>query len=184
MRANLLLATAGAVLCGMAVQMDGASDIKIVTGETFRVIGIEARTSNAREMTDNGAIPKLWDELVREGVLTRIPNRTDSNIIAVYTDYESDENGLYTYVLGAKVRSTETIPQGMVAKEIPAGKYALLTSDRGPVAEVVVKTWRRIWSLPQSNPGIRRNFKTDFEIYDERASDRQNAQVEIHVGIK
>jgi predicted transcriptional regulator YdeE len=183
MRANLLVTVAGAVLCGM-VQMDGASDIKIVTSEAFRVIGIEARTSNAREMTDNGVIPKLWDELVREGVLTRIPNRTDSSVIAVYTDYESDENGLYTYVLGAKVRSTETIPQGMVAKQVPAGKYAVLTSDRGPVTEVVAKTWRRIWSLPQSNPGIRRSFKTDFEIYDERASDRQNAQVEIHVGIK
>ncbi len=159
-------------------------DMKIVTEKGFSVIGIEARTSNAREMTGDGAIPKLWDELVREGVPTRIMNRADSNIIAVYTNYESDENGLYTYVLGAKVRSIETIPQGMVAREVPAGKYAIFTSERGPIPEVVVKAWKRIWSLPQTNPELRRTYKADFEIYDERASDRGKAQIEIHVGIE
>lgn len=159
-------------------------DIKIVSAEGFSVIGIAARTSNAREMTGDGAIPKLWRELVREGVLTRLTNRADSNIIALYTDYESDEKGLYTFVLGAKVPSIETIPQGMVAKQVPAGQYAVFTSERGPVAEVVVNAWKRIWSLPQTNPAISRSFKADFEIYDERATDPQNAEVEIHVGIK
>ncbi len=158
--------------------------MRIITGQPFRLVGIEARTSNARETTGDGVIPRLWDELVREGVLTRIANRTDSSIIALYTDYESDENGEYTYVLGARVSPAEATPQGMVAKQIAAGRYAVFTSERGPVAQVVLDTWKRIWSLSASNPGFRRSLRTDFEVYDDRAADPQNAQVEIHVGIQ
>jgi predicted transcriptional regulator YdeE len=151
---------------------------------SFYVIGIEARTSNAREATRDAVIPKQWNEVLQDGVLSRIPNRLDSSIIALYTDYESDENGPYTYVLGAKVSAAGKIPQGMVARRVPAGKYAVFTSDRGPVAQVVLKTWKRIWALPNSNAEMRRNYKTDFEVYDERAVDPQSTRIDIYVGIK
>jgi predicted transcriptional regulator YdeE len=108
----------------------------------------------------------------------------DSSIIALYTDYETDEHGPYTYVLGAKVSAASKIPQGMVARRVPAGRYAVFTSDRGPVAEVGLNTWKRIWALPQSNPEIHRNYKTDLEVYDQRAVDPKNAQIDIYVGIK
>jgi predicted transcriptional regulator YdeE len=172
------------VLCGLALQLQGASDMKIVTGNEFVVIGIEARTSNTKEATAERVIPKQWDEVLRNGLLSRIPNRMDSSIIALYTDYESDEHGPYTYVLGAKVSASSKIPQGMVRRTVPAGKYAVFTSDRGPVAEVGLNTWKRIWALPQSNPEIRRNYKTDFEVYDQRVADPKNAQIDIYVGIK
>jgi predicted transcriptional regulator YdeE len=158
--------------------------VKIVTGDAFYVIGIEGRTSNTKETTHDAVIPRQWNEVRRNGLLSRIPNRLDSSIIALYTEYESDEHGPYTYVLGAKVSVASKIPPGMVARHVPAGKYALFTSDRGSVAEVVPNTWKRIWALRQSHPEIRRNYKTDFEIYDERAADPQNAQVDIYIGIK
>jgi predicted transcriptional regulator YdeE len=42
----------------------------------------------------------------------------------------------------------------------------------------------KINSLPQTAVGSNRNYKADFEIYDERASDPQNLQMDVYVGIK
>jgi predicted transcriptional regulator YdeE len=67
---------------------------------------------------------------------------------------------------------------------VPAGKYAIFTSDKGPVAQVVVGTWQRIWAQPKNAPGGIRAYKADYEVYDERAMDPQNAQMDVHVGIK
>jgi predicted transcriptional regulator YdeE len=157
---------------------------RVVQQAGFTVVGISARTSNAKEMTADGVIGKQWGRLMQDGLLNRIPNRTDKAIVAVYTDYASDHNGEYTYVLGAKVTSDAQVPVGMVAKKIPAGRYAAFTSEKGPAAKVVPEAWMRINSLPKSAVGGDRVYRADFEIYDERASDPQNSQVDVYVGIK
>jgi predicted transcriptional regulator YdeE len=72
----------------------------------------------------------------------------------------------------------------MVAVKIPAGRYAVFTSEKGPVEQIAAKTWNRIWPIPKSQPGGDRTYKADFELYDERAMDPQNAQVDVYVGIK
>src|SRR5438552_16750593 len=70
----------------------------------FTVIGIAARTDNARESTPNGVIPKQWQRLFSEGVPQKIPNKIGPELYAVYTDYSGDHNGEYTYVIGASVK--------------------------------------------------------------------------------
>jgi len=150
----------------------------------FTVIGIKTRTTNAKEMTPDGNIGKLWQRLFAEGILDKIPNKADTNIIAVYTDYASDHDGEYTFVVGAKVSTDAQVPDGMVAVKIPAGRYAMFTSDKGPVEQIAAKTWDRIWRIPKSDPGGDRAYKADFELYDQRSMDPQNAQVDIYVGIK
>jgi predicted transcriptional regulator YdeE len=72
----------------------------------------------------------------------------------------------------------------MVAKKIPAGRYAVFTTERGPAAKVVPEAWMGINSLPKSAVGGDRVYGADFEIYDERASDPQSVQVDIYLGIK
>src|SRR6266567_4693965 len=104
---------------------------KVIQEAGFTVVGISARTSNAREMTANGVIGPMWGRLMPDSLLARIPNKADSNIVAMYTDYASDHNGEYTYVLGARVASDADVPAGMVARKIPAGKYAVFTSEKG-----------------------------------------------------
>lgn len=150
----------------------------------FTVVGIAARTGNAKEMTPDGVIGKQWGRLMQEGLLAKIPNKADKNPVAVYTDYASDHNGEYTYVLGARVTSDSEVPAGMVAKKIPAGKYAVFTSEKGPAAKVVPEIWMKINSLPRTALGGDRVYGADFEIYDERAADPQNSQVDVWVGIK
>ena len=157
---------------------------KVEKMDGFTVIGISARTSNAREMTPDGVIGKHWGRLFQQGVLAKIPGKANSEIIAVYTDYASDHNGEYTFVLGAKVNPGTEPPAGMAAVNVPAGKYAVFTSEKGPAAKVVPEIWQRINSLPKSAPGGDRTYKADFEVYDQRAADTQNSVVDVYVGIR
>lgn len=161
-----------------------ASRRQIVFEPSFTVVGISARTTNAQEMSGRGIIGKMWQRFMSEQILEKIPNRADSSILALYTNYESDANGAYSFVLGAKVTSDKTIPSGMIAVKVPAGKYSVLTTDRGPTSKVVPEAWARIWSLSKSQLGGDRAYKTDFELYGPQAADSQNAEVQIHVGIK
>ncbi len=151
----------------------------IVDYAGFVVIGIAARTSNAREMSGDGVIGKQWGRFVQENLLAQIPNKLDSAILAVYTDYASDQDGEYTFVIGARVRAGSEAPAGVVAKSVPAGRYAVFVSEHGPVGEVVMKTWLRVWAA-----GIDRAYRADYEVYDERSGDPGNAVVEVRVGVR
>ena len=157
---------------------------QIVEQAGFTVVGIAIRTSNANEMSGKGVIPQQWNRFMSEDLLGKIPNKVDSNILAVYSDYESDANGAYTFMLGARVSSTDSVPPGMVAKKIPAARYAVFISETGFVGKVVPETWSRIWAVPKAEPGGNRTYKADFEVYDQRAANPQNAEVNIYVGIE
>jgi len=163
---------------------DEAVNPKVTKQESFTVVGISARTTNAKEMTADGVIGKYWGRLFQDGLIAKIPNKADENIVAVYTDYASDHSGEYTYVLGARVKSAGEIPEGMVAKTIPTGKYVVFTSEQGPAYQTVPQLWQKINSLPKTAPGGDRAYKADFEVYDERARDPQNTVVEVYVGVK
>ncbi len=121
---------------------------------------------------------------MKDALLDRIPSKADTNTLAVYTDYESDRNGEYTFLIGARVSSAAKIPAGMVTVKIPAGRFAVFTSEKGFVGKVVPEIWTRIWAIPKSEPGGDRSYRADYELYDQRAADPQNAQVDIYVGIK
>lgn len=157
---------------------------KIIQLDGFAVVGIAARTSNAKEAGPDGAIPKLWQRVMQETVLDRVSSKMDSNLYAVYTDYASDADGDYTLILGAKVRPATHAPDGMVMTKVPAGRYAVFASELGPVAKVVVETWKRIWDYYQSPDNGQRAYRADFEMYDQRTADPNNVQVDIYIGLQ
>ena len=149
----------------------------------FEVIGIEVRTNNAAEAGADGEIPKLWQRLFMEGLLSRIPSRADESIVAVYTKYASDATGDYTFILGAKVAPGTKAPEGMVAVSIPAGTYLEFISAKGAGQDVVPPLWRQIYGYFQG-PGIPpRAFQTDFERYD-GPFDPNSMQAHIYIGVK
>ena len=131
----------------------------------------------------DGQIPKLWQRLFAEGVLNRIPDRTDEAIIAVYTKYASDANGDYTCILGAKVASGTKAPDGMVAVTIPAGKYLEFVSAKGPPQEVVPAIWTQIYGYFAGPGAPKRAFQADFERYD-GPFDPNAMQAHIYIGVK
>jgi len=154
---------------------------QIVERDAFTVIGIEVRTNNSEAAT---VIPRQWDRFFKEGVPGKIPNRADANLVAVYSGYASDYHGDFDYLIGARVKDGSTATEGMVVKVVPKARYAVLTTDQGPVGKVVSEAWQKIWQLEDSGGlGGQRAYKADFELYDQRSRDPKNSQVDIYIGI-
>ncbi len=158
--------------------------MKIVESPELHVIGIGARTNNAKEMSAEGIIGPMWDRAVSENMFDKIPNRVDNTVLAMYTDYESDSNGEYTFFIGAKVTTLDVIPEGLLGRTVAAARYSVITSERGPLYEVVPQAWQRIWSMSEAGLGGKRAFVADLEIYDERALNPTDAVMEVWVGVK
>ena len=136
--------------------------VKIEAGE-FAAVGREARTTNAREMSGKGAIGKLWSET---------PNAN----MAVYSEYESDKDGEYNYLLGTRTEPEYFQPRDLVERGVEKGEYMLLKFE-GPVTPgAVVGLWQQVWDLERQGK-IARAYKTDFELYG-------GAGMELYVGIK
>ena len=132
---------------------------KVVEESGFTVAGIASRTSNEKEMSGNGVIAKQWGRLFQEGLLEKIPNRADQNVVAVYTDYASDHHGEYTFLLGSRVTSDGNVPPGMLSKKIAGGKFAVFTTEKGPADRVVPSAWIKINSLPRTAVGGDRVYR-------------------------
>jgi predicted transcriptional regulator YdeE len=174
-----------AVLVLTAAPVGAAMETRVVEQQEFSVIGIQVRTSNAKEMTAAGAIPKQWGRFFKEGIAEKIPHKTGPTIYAVYTGYESSRDGEYDFIIGMNVSSVSEVPPGMVAKKVPSGRYAVVTSAKGPVAQVVPKVWQQVWSLEDNKQlGGIRAYKADFELYDQRSQNLQDSQVDLYIGLK
>ncbi len=158
---------------------------KVVHQDEFSIVGIGARTSGEREMSAEGVIPEMWPRFYQEHILDKIPNRADQNVYALYTDFAGDRMGKYTVVIGAKVKDKSQVPAGLVLKTVPAGKYFVLTSERGPAATVIPSAWMKIAALEDKDQlGGKRAYKADYEVYGPAATDPQNAQADLYVGLK
>lgn len=151
----------------------------------FRVIGITVRTKNRLEMTGNeGKIGPLWHRFYSEGILKQIPKRiSGEDIIAVYHDYESDVNGYYTLMIGAKVAKDAVAPAGLTAIDVPETRYCKIPSEEGQTPDIIIDTWMKIFGMAEEGK-IQRRYAMDFEYYDERAVDPNSARVDIYVSVK
>lgn len=160
---------------------------QIIQQPEIKMAGIKIRTSNSNEF--NAATAKLGAHVNRyhsENLAAFIPNRKNPGATLVaYTNYESDENGEYDYIIGEAVSSFDDIPEELTCITIPADKYLKLTTDAGKIPQVVIQAWQQIWEMTQKNAlGGNRKYKVDFEVYDQRAMDPQNAIMDIYLGIK
>lgn len=146
----------------------------------FYLMGFEARTNNKAEMAGTGIISKMWEQVFKENLKEKITAPLSDEIYAVYSNYESDENGDYDYFVGYKVKDLNHIPQGLKGMKVLAGPYRKFETKKGAVYQVVPEMWLNIWKELSG----KRAFKTDFEIYGDKAKDPNNAVVEIFIGTK
>jgi predicted transcriptional regulator YdeE len=140
---------------------------KVVTRNEKKVIGIEIRTSNQLEThLSTAKIPKAWQEFFDCKMLANIPNKSYENtVLGVYTNYESDQNGRYSLVIGCEVTSLDLIPDGMTGICVAPVKY-LEFNVEGNMPDVVIETWQYIWNYFSKSTEYQRTFTTDFEVYD------------------
>ena len=150
----------------------------------FYMAGLSTRTNNAAEMSGKGKIGNVWQSFLQPGLVSKIPNKLGVDLIAVYTDYETDHTGHYTYLLGLPVVSAEGMPANLTLRHVSPGSYAVVTSRRGPIKEVVREVWQRIWSMSEKELGGERAFLCDYEVYDQRSADPENAQIDVYVSLR
>lgn len=144
---------------------------------SFQIIGIEVRTTNQNSQAIND-IGALWGKFMEQGILKKIPNKVNSTIYCLYTDYEGDHLLPYTTVIGCEVSSIDEVPSGMVAKTIIEGAY-LKSSAKGDLSKGLIGNhWYQLWDTEMD-----RNYQSDYEVYDHRASDAANAEVDFYIGI-
>ena len=149
-----------------------------VTVKVFKVIGISVRTTNENGQSAKD-IGELWNKFMSEGIIDKIPNKVDNTIYSIYTEYESDHTKPYTTILGCKVSSTDTIPNGMTAKTFKGGNYTKFVVKGNLTKGAVYKEWLKIW-----NTDLEREYTADFEVYGEKAQNPNDAEVEIFIAVK
>ena len=49
--------------------------------------------------------------------------------------------------------------------------------------DVVIQAWQHIWTMNGAQLGGKRKYLVDFEVYDQRAMDPNNAIADIYIGI-
>lgn len=158
----------------------------LVEADELKLVGIAATTSNKQEWSEEAKIGGLWERFWKEGVQQSIPNPEHSgkhSIYGCYIDYENGSEGDYKLLVGCRVTDIDSLPAGLEAKVLPASKYAVFTTKKGPATKVVVETWQEIWKWA-ATAKLQRTFTGDFELYDERSADTDNAQIDIYIAVK
>jgi predicted transcriptional regulator YdeE len=146
--------------------------------EKFSVIGISVRTTNENGQAGQD-IPALWHKFMTEGIAEKIPNKSDNAIYCIYTEYEKDHTKPYTTILGCKVDSLDSVPNGMVGKTFDAANYSKHIAKGSLLQGIVFNEWTKIW-----NSDLNRTFTADFEVYGVKAQNPENAEVDIFIAIK
>lgn len=151
----------------------------------IKLVGIKARTNNNTELTtDAGKIGPTVQKFFGEFIQNEIPNRKNpGTVFSVYTEYDSNEGGDYTYFIGEEVTSFSDVPANLETLTIPAQHYKKFTSNPGKMPNVVIDMWKNIWLMKKEDFGSERAYIADFEIFDVRAADPENSVVDIYVGI-
>ncbi|MCL9684759.1 GyrI-like domain-containing protein [Legionella maioricensis] len=150
---------------------------KLIEIDSFTVAGLSVRTINKDEFNPQTAkLPQLWNDFFSTGLAEKIPNRIPQTpVFGVYSNYALDAADFYTVTAGVRV-SSEVTDLKLNTITIQTGHY-LVFKDKGPMPQVIIKTWERIWTYFESNHQHQRCFGTDFEVYP--GSD----EIAIHIGI-
>lgn len=146
--------------------------------KNFHVIGIAVRTTNENGQSVQD-IPALWNRFMTEGIMDQIPNKVDQILYCIYTDYEKDHTKPYTTIIGCKVSNLDQIPYGLVGKTFEEQTYIKRIAKGNLMQGIVYEEWTKIW-----NADLNRTFTADFEVYDERTHNPENAEVDIFISVK
>jgi predicted transcriptional regulator YdeE len=146
-------------------QSEVAPSVQIVELPAFAVMGPHTRTENRLEMSgEGGRIGPLWKRFM-SGEAEAIAGVLDQEtVFAVYSNYESDENGPYDVTLGKSVKPQQQTAAGIRIIHIPAARYAVF-----PIAastpESVMSAWVSVYRYFAASIGHHRAFTCDYERY-------------------
>ena len=85
-------------------------------------------------------MPAHKERFFKENIFAKIPNKKSGDLLAIYTNYEGDYSKPYSWILGCEVTSLDSIPEGLVGKEIAEQKYAAFSTE-GKFPEGLIAVW-------------------------------------------
>ena len=139
----------------------------------IKAAGFTARTNNSSpEM--GAVIGAAWQKLFSEDGYAAIPGKATGKTLGIYTGYEKNEHGDYTFMAGCAVNGD--VPDSFEECTIPAGKYAKFIVT-GNMMTAVGEFWQKLWQMP-----LERTYTADFEEYQN--ADPDNCEIHIYIGIK
>lgn len=138
-------------------------------------IGRELRTNNEECSL---AMPAHKNRFFKEDILSKIPNKINGNILALYTNYEGDYTKSYSWILGCEVSNLDLVPEGLIGKVIPESKYAVFTTQ-GEFPQGLIAVWYDIW---QSS--LQRLYTSDFEVYRSDFDPKSNPEVKVYIAME
>lgn len=149
-----------------------------VKREAIHLIGIKLKkkTFNAggQSMIDCGS---LWQEFEKRNITGQIPDALGDEVFAVYYDYEGDHTKPFSYFIGRPVEKNAQRPDGLDELFIPESMFRRIEA-KGKMPDCVAGAWRQIW---QSD--TERAYRYDFEIYDHRSRNWEDAEVDIFLSV-
>ncbi len=113
-----------------------------ITLPGFSLVGLTARTKNALEFDPTTAqIGTMVQGYFSQQKMNDIPHRKTPGVtFSVYTEYETDHTGFYTYFIGEAVTTLpNSLPSEFLSLTIPAQNYMKLTTEPGPMPQVVIQ---------------------------------------------
>ena len=153
-------------------------DPKIIMKDEFTVIGLEYVGPN-----QNNEIGQLWDVFNRQMVDIKHLKSEHQAYGVCSPAPEGAEEGNFCYVAGMEVTGVSDVPQGMVVKVVPAGKYVVFT-HKG-LLEKLRSTYEYIYGTWLPKSGFEVACQPDFEYYDERFKPGSlESEFDIYVPIK
>ncbi|WP_027086530.1 GyrI-like domain-containing protein [Cohnella panacarvi] len=151
----------------------------------FTLAGVSVVTTNEAELSGKGEIGKLFERYYSGNIGGQLaPYAQRQGLYNCYFNYEQGDAGRYEVLVGVPVReqAQEPYPESVTTYTVPAAKYAVFVTERGPVFEVVQRAWGEIWQWSRQ-PGNDRAFTGDFELYPEN-TDPNDGQVEIYIALR
>lgn len=144
----------------------------------IRLMGVSLKSKttnlNGQSAVDCG---NLWQAFERSNYLKQIPDRLSDSVYAVYYAYEGDYMQPFSYFIGCPVKNDANAIDGLEMLTIPSGTYRKFTT-KGILPDCISYTWKKIWESD-----IKRAYRTDFEVYDERSKVWNNAEVDILISV-
>ena len=146
--------------------------------DKFKLVGLQlkGKTTNQNNQSSEDC-GNLWQKFETEKIFDRIPEKLSNVIYAVYFDYEKDETNPFSYFIGCKVANDAEAPQELSELKIPTQKYLKFTA-KGVMTGCITDTWKKIW-----DSDLNRKFGFDFEVYDERSQDWNDAEVDVFISV-
>lgn len=152
----------------------------------FKVLGVGDKFISilSPEKNNHIVIPKLWDKfMARQNEVTNRAKPMDLGICMPVDKNETKSHPDECYYMACtEVTSIENVPEGMVAKTIPAGDYAVFT-HKGLLSNLS-HTMNYIYGSWLSKSGKKLREAPDLEIYDKRFKpDSADSEFDIYIPI-